>query len=139
VPVPPELIAAYRAASYEVDDGESAIRFHVDESCPALDDLLRARGAPSAVLITAYNPRSRKQAAAENAAAHRALLDAVAQMEKQTLPSRGRDSGGKWPAEPGLLILDIDRAEGLALARRFDQYAVVWIERSNPPVLVFAE
>jgi hypothetical protein len=137
--VPSDLVAAYRAAIYEVDVGESVIRFRVEAPCPALEDLLRARDAASAVLITAYNPRSRKQSAAENTDAHRALLDATARERKTTLPARGKDPDGRWPAEPGLLILDITREAGLALARRFDQYAVVWIERGRAPALVFAE
>lgn len=138
--VPSELVAAYRAAVYEVDaTAESVIRFHVEEPCAALDALLAAQSAQSAVLITAYNPRSRKQSAAENTDAHRALLDTVAQMGKQTRPSRGRDPDGAWPAEPGLLIFSLSRDEALGLARRFDQYAVVWIEHGRAPVLLFAE
>ncbi|MGE4064213.1 MAG: DUF3293 domain-containing protein [Rhodospirillaceae bacterium] len=137
--VPSDLVAAYRAAVYEVDDGEGVVRFHVEEPSAALDGLLARRGACSAVLITAYNPRSRKQSAAENTDAHRALLDAVAGLQKQYLPSRGRDPDGEWPAEPGLFIFDLAREQALALARRFQQYAVVWAEKGSPPVLVFAE
>jgi hypothetical protein len=136
VGVPSELIAAYRAAAYEVDVGESVICFRIDQPCPALDGLLRGRGVTSAVLLTAYNPRSQKRPADENMQAHRALLDAVAQRGNDSLPSRGRDPDDNWPAEPGLLILDLSRAEGLALAHRFEQYAFVWIETSQAPALV---
>lgn len=137
--IPSELIAAYRAAVYDVDvTAESKLSFHVEKPCAALDDVLRAHDVDTAVLLTAYNPRSRRLSAAENAAAHRALLGVVARMEKPTLPSRGRDPEGTWPAEPGLLILGLTREEGHTLARRFDQYAFVWIERGRSPVLSFA-
>lgn len=137
--VPPELIAAYRAALYDIDVApDSVLSFHVERPCPRLDGVLRDHGVTTAVLLTAYNPRSRRHSAAENTAAHRALLDVVARGGKDSLPSRGRDPDGHWPAEPGLLILGLSRDEGLALAHRFDQYAFVWIECGAPPALVFA-
>jgi hypothetical protein len=138
--VPSELVAAYRAALYEVDAGaDSVISFRVEERCAALEDVLRAHAAGSAVLITAYNPRSRKQTAEENTDAHRQLLAAVAKMGCDVLPSRGRDPDGKWPAEPGLLIFNLSREDALALARRFGQYAAVWIETRGVPKLLFAQ
>jgi hypothetical protein len=140
LPVPSELIAAYRAALYEVDAGEGAvIGFRVEEPCAALDDILRAHAAASAVLITAYNPRSRRQSAEDNTDAHRDLLAAVAKMGCDVLPSRGRDPDGKWPVEPGLLIFNLSHEKALALARRFGQYAVVWIETGRAPALLFAQ
>jgi hypothetical protein len=138
--VPPDLVEAYLKAVYEIDAaGDSTITFHIDRRCAALDALLAEHGAQNAMFITAYNPRSRKQAAADNTDAHRALLDAVAKLDKRTLPARGRDPDGQWPAEPGLLVFDISREEGLTLARRFGQFAVVWIERAGAPALLFAE
>ena len=137
--VTPDLVAAYRAALYEVDaTAETGVTFHIDEPCAALDRVLDAHDAAKAVMLTAYNPRSRKLTAAENTDAHRALLEAVAHMKKSYLPSRGRDPQGDWPAEPGLFILDASREDGFTLARRFDQYAFVWIERGRPPALVLA-
>lgn len=139
VAVSPELISAYRAASYEVVAGETVIRIRVDQACPGLENLLHAYGAATAALITAYNPRSRKQSAEDNAKSHVALLDAVESMGQEHLPSRGCDPEGQWPTEEGLLIFGISRGEALELARRFDQYAIVWIEDKRPSALVLTD
>lgn len=134
--VPDTLVAAYQAALYEVDvTAESTLTLQIGETC---DRLLHAHGATTAAFLTAYNPRSRKQSAEDNAAAHRALLEAVARMGKVTLPARGRDPKGEWPMEPGLFILDLTREQALALARRFGQYALVWLESGAPAALVCA-
>lgn len=140
MPVPSHLIAAYRAAHYEVDAGrDQIISFNVDVSCAALDDFLRREAVRYAVVLTAHNPGSEKRTAAENAAAHQALADEVGRIGKITFPSRGCDPDKEWPAEPGLLVLDLSRTDALRLAHRFGQFAFVWIELGHAPELVLAQ
>ncbi len=139
MPVPPDLIAAYRAATYEIDAGGQALAFHVDRPNAALDALLAARGAVCAVLITAYNPRSQVQPEEKNAVAHGALIEAVRGAGKAYALTRARDPNDNGPTEAGLFVFDLSRADGLALARRFGQYAIVVVERGAPPALAFAE
>ncbi|MGE3476278.1 MAG: DUF3293 domain-containing protein [Rhodospirillaceae bacterium] len=137
--VPPALIAAYRAAIYEVDADGEALAFHVDQPSAALDALLAAHGAAEAVLITAYNPRSKIQSEEQNAVAHGALIEAVRGAGKRGVLARARDPDGNGPAEAGLFVFDLSRDDGLALARRFGQYAIVVVERGGAPALVFTE
>lgn len=138
--IPDDLRAAYRAAVYEIDTGGgAAVEARIGRPCDALETLLRERGARTGVFITAYNPHSRRLGAAENTDAHRALLDAVAGLGNDFLPSRGRDPHGTWPAEPGLFIFDLKQADADALARRFDQYAYVRVTAGRAPELVCME
>src|SRR5690606_11414080 len=124
---------------YEIDVADHPLVIRVDRPSPALDALLAARGVPGAVLITAYNPRSRRLPEAQNAVAHGKLIEAVRRAGKDYLPTRARDPVGDGPTEAGLLVLGLAREDGVALARRFDQYAIVWMERGQPPVLVLAQ
>lgn len=123
-----DLIAAYRATAYTVllPDGEIVVR--VDAPNPPLDRLLAALGARTAVFVTAWNPRSRSRPQAENEAAAARLADEAAARGWRSLPQEGRGDDGVWPAEPGLLLLDLGPAEALALAERHGQNAVVWCE-----------
>jgi hypothetical protein len=138
VSVPPELIAAYRAAVYEVDVDGKPMAFHVDEPNPALDEFLAKRGAATGVFVTAYNPRSQVQPEERNAAAHGALIEAVRRAGKQYAPARGRDAKDNGPTEAGLFVLDLSPDDAVALARRFGQYAIVFAAKGRPPALVFA-
>jgi hypothetical protein len=63
-------------------------------------------------------------------------------LEERGLPfvlGEGRDPGGRWIAETECIVFGISLAEGLELARRFDQNAVVFIECGKPPRLEFPE
>ncbi|MCC6912163.1 MAG: DUF3293 domain-containing protein [Rhodospirillaceae bacterium] len=137
--VPPDLIAAYRAAIYEIDANGEPLAFHVDRPSARVDALLAAHGAAEAVLITAYNPRSKIQSEEKNALAHGALIEAVRAVGKDYVLTRARDPGDNGPTEAGLFVFDLSRDGGLALARRFGQYAIVYVEKGAPPALAFAD
>ena len=51
----------------------------------------------------------------------------------------GRDPGGQWVAETECIVFDISLAEGLEIACRFEQNAVVFVERGKAPRLEFPE
>lgn len=136
--VSPNLIAAYRAALYEVEADGNAIVFQIDQRSCALDALLAVHHASCAVLITAYNPRSRLQSEAQNAAAQEELIGAVRQAGKSFVLSRACDAAGTGPTEPGLFVFDLSRDAGLLLAQRFNQNAIVWIAHGQPASLVIA-
>lgn len=137
--VPADLIAAYRAAVYEVDVDGKVLAFHIGQPNAALEDFMAKRGAASGVFITAYNPRSRVRPEEENAVAHGALIEAVRRAGKDYAPARGRDADDDGPTEAGLFVLGLSREDGLALARRFHQYAIVFVAKGAPPALALAE
>ena len=121
VPVPLALRHAYESALYEIGL-EQPIVLQIGQAHPAL----RARFPQGGVFLTACNPRSRRLRPAANARRMRALRQIVERMGHDWLPGRGLDPHGLWPDEPSLWIPNLPRAEGLRLARRFGQYALVW-------------
>lgn len=129
------LDAAYRATSYgvTVEDGELVAR--IGRHAPEIDRLLARRGAASGTFITGWNPMSCRTAAADNHAANATLAAALAARGIATLPHHGRGDDPAWPAEEGFFALDLPLDDALALARRFDQHAIVVVRAGEPAAL----
>lgn len=118
------LLAAYRATCYTVQLADGEARLHVGAAPPAALMQLLQPDHPW-VLISACNPHSRPRSARSNALRMRALTRALAAVD----PRRVFDAAGYAPdrrwAEPGLLVIGLDPANTDALARRFDQNALL--------------
>ena len=130
MPFTPERIEAYEQALYALEAGPV---LRIGAHSPDLDRLLEAHGAASAAFVTAANPRGEAGAASANEAAMAALRASLAW---RSLPGEGRDPAGRWSAEPSVLVLGISRAEAEALGRRFEQNAIVFVEKGGAPELV---
>jgi len=134
-----DLLAAYTATDFVVFEGSEQWALHVGVASPRVDALLDRHGAACATIVTAFNPRSRVLAPDSNAARHRDLVSVLEQRGLTFLYGEGRDPGGRWTAETECIVFGISLAEGLEIARRFDQNAVVFIERGKAPRLEFPE
>lgn len=134
-----ELLAAYTATDFVVFDGEERWALHVGVASPRVDVLLNRHDATSATVVTAFNPRSRVLTPEANAARHHALVRLLEQRGLKFLLGEGRDPSGAWTPETECIVFGIPLAEGLEIARRFDQNAVVFIERGKAPRLEFPE
>ena len=134
-----ELLAAYTATDFVVFDGEEQWALHVGVASPRVDALLDRHDAPCATVVTAFNPRSRVLPPAANAARHRSLVRLLEEQGLTFLLGEGRDPSGRWTAETECIVFGISLAEGLEIARRFEQNAVVFIERGKAPRLEFPE
>ena len=128
--VPAATVAVYHAATYEI----GAIRLRIGEPNDGIAAMLRAAGAVSAVIVTAYNPESVALCEAENRAAHENLVHAVAAYE--TRATCAVDPSGVWPPEPGLLVLGMSDEDAVALGARFRQNAIVCLAVDEAPKLV---
>lgn len=132
------LRAAYEATAYQVDAGpQRRFAIRVGERSADVDELLAAAGVEAWAFITACNPRSVRLADAENAARMAGLVDVVRGRGLAFLPGAGAGDDPGWPAEPSLLILGIDETDAVALAREFDQLAIVVGRRGGPARLVW--
>ena len=122
----PALAAAYRATLYEAETSAGAwIAIRIGAHSPVLDDLLAAAGADAWAFVTACNPRSNLLAPAANLARMARLEAAVASRGLACLRGVGRGGDPGGPPEESLLVLGIAEADALALAREFDQHAIV--------------
>lgn len=120
-----------------IDAPGAPIALRVDEVSPELDALLERFGVRRWAFITAYNPYSEKLAPEENQERHRRLLEAIRARGLQSFPSSGVDDDGTWPTERGLLVLEIDRDDAVALGRELEQNAILAGEAGGAARLVF--
>ena len=134
-----DLLAAYTATDFVVFDGGERWALHVGVASPRIDALLDHHGATCATVVTAFNPRSRVLAPDANLARHLALVRLLEERGLAFLYGEGRDPSGEWMPETECVVFGISLAEGLEIARRFDQNAVVFIERGKAPRLEFPE
>ena len=134
-----ELLAAYTATDFVVFDGDEQWALHVGVASPRVDALLDRHDAACATVVTAFNPRSRLLPSEANAARHDALVSLLEERRLTFLLGEGRDPSGQWTAETECIVFGISLAEGLEIAQRFEQNAVVFIERGKAPRLEFPE
>lgn len=119
------LWAAYCRTHYEVPGG--VVR--IGQRCAAADRILRRHRCRTAVLITAWNPLSRRKPRGWNDRMQSRLLAAV--RRHPVLPGHG--AARRW-AEDHLLVL-MPPARAGVLARRFRQNAVVVLRAGQPASL----
>jgi hypothetical protein len=134
-----ELLSAYTATDFVVFDQGEEWALHVGMASSRVDDLLDRHCATRATIVTASNPRSRVLAPEANEERHRSLVRLLKERGLPFLPGEGRDPSGRWVAETECVVFGIALAEGLEIARRFDQNAIVFIERGKAPRLEFPE
>jgi hypothetical protein len=134
-----ELLAAYTATDFVVFDGPERWALHVGAASPRVDALLDRHDATCATIVTAFNPRSQVLTPEANAERHRALVQLLEDRGLPFLLGEGRDPGGRWVAETECIVFGISLAEGLEIARRFEQNAVVFVERGKAPRLELPE
>ncbi|MCX9157324.1 DUF3293 domain-containing protein [Niveibacterium sp. 24ML] len=132
--LPAALIAAYRATRYIVQT-EAPLTLRINQPETALAALLGSHAVAEAAIVSAANPGSQPLPDRENAARHRALQAAVAQLRLAALPTRHVADAGDWPDESGLLVLGANLEAASALGRRFGQNAIVSIAADNTPRL----
>ena len=137
MPLRPELRAAYEKTHYVVF-GEPELVLRIGERNLDLDELLDAEGAATAAFITAANPRGEKVGAWENEIANAALVESQTKAGFACYEGEGRDPEGHW-TERSVLVVGISRADAEIVGRTFEQNAIVFVTRGQPPELVVLE
>ncbi len=135
--MPNELLAAFEKTAYTAALPEGMIELRIGEPAPVLDALLREREHRCWAYVTAYNPGSTRDDAA-NPARHARLLAEVEKRGRPWFPGRAI-AAGDWPAEESLLILGLEQNEAQALGRAYGQLAVVVGELGGAPLLLLCE
>ncbi|HEY7986276.1 MAG TPA: DUF3293 domain-containing protein [Methylophilaceae bacterium] len=130
-----ELDMAYRATGYLIHLRGEAIRLRVDQSSPEFGKFLEHTQCEQWAFVSAVNPGSELFTEAANASRHRKLLAAVSAQKLVYFPGDAVPDTGKWPIEPGLLLLHISLEQALALAQEFGQAAILAGHRNGIPKL----
>jgi hypothetical protein len=134
-PLAPELLAAYRETEYRVTEGKSFV-LRLDEPCPELLGLYRAKNVSCAAFITACNPLSQPLNAEENAGRQAELRSELARRSLFYLEGIGQHPSGDWPGEPSFLALGLALEAAKTLGRAYEQNAIVWCGADAVPGLV---
>lgn len=124
------LLQAYRGTDYVVC--LSATEWACIRVDQALPDALQLKvGVHSWGFITAWNPRSKVRASADNLDAQQELLALLQALPDSTIfPAIGIGTSG-WH-EPSLFVIGPDQSTLDALGRRYQQNAYVYGQQSEP-------
>lgn len=128
--IPPELLIAYRRALYWVRTTPH-ILLRIDTNSEEARQLLEEYDADHAVLITSDNPLSQLRSEPENAFHREELQQDVIQSQCPFLLTASVDPSGQWPDEHGFLVFDLPLDQTHRLISKFEQWAVVWIEKQG--------
>jgi hypothetical protein len=132
------LIDAYTATDFVLfDTGDGELVVNVGQRSAEFDRVLASRGAETAVIVTAYNPRSVVLPDAENRARHQRLTAMLEARGHDYALGEGRDPTGHWKPELECVVFGISVEVGLEIARAFDQNAIVFIRRGDAPELAY--
>ena len=137
----PALIAAYRAAHYQVSADASAglaapFVLRVDVASPELLALYSRHDVLQAAYLTACNPHSTVLSDADNVARMDELVRALAGQGHMILHGRGTDPAGVWASEASVLVLGISEVHACELGARFGQNALLQAGADGVPRLV---
>ena len=130
-----KLVAAYAATNYALLGEDEGLVLKIGRASPEFDAILDSRGVATAVIVTAYNPRSVVLTEAENQARHRALTDLLRERGHDFQIGEGRDPLGHWKAEVECVVYGLSLEIGLEIAHAFEQNAIVFIRRGGAPEL----
>src|SRR5690606_24133879 len=128
-----DLLQAYADALYRV---QGAGEFKIGQYSQQLAQLHGQHRATHSHFITAFNPKSKRLPAAENAARHAELGSKLAALGAQTVAAAGLDPDGQWPPEPGYLVFDLADDQIITLGLAYEQNAVVRIGADAVPRLL---
>ena len=100
---------------------------------PAIQKLVNKE--TSAVILTAWNPRSKALSLQKNKSKNNKLSSQLKNYTVFNAVGQGEDLS--WLAEESFFVLGIEKSEAETLAVKYEQYAYVWLENKKPASLVF--
>jgi len=134
-----ELEVAYRRTIYRVTVGGEVIELRVGERSLKLEESLHDRRQDHWVLITAFNPRSRNISLKENQHRDKTLEAHLIESGYLMFRSEAIDPDGIWPSEWGFVAFGMKTFQGHAIAKKFDQNAILTGSSGHPVHLHFVD
>ena len=132
-----ELEKHYLDTTYSIFVNEEQYDIKIGKPLPPVIEKLLYK-EKSAVILTAWNPRSLPLSSQENKIRNNELNSALTKYTVFRALGQGSDlSDISWSAEESYFILGIKKREAELLAVEYEQYAYVWLESEKPVSLVF--
>jgi hypothetical protein len=135
--IAPELVQAFMETEYFVH-ADPAFKMKIGQPCPELARLMAEHKAHCAAFITAWNPFSQALSPTENERRQQELKAQLKTRGLSWIEGIGQHPNNQWPGEPSVLILTLNRASATELAAQYEQHALVWVDETAVPTLVFA-
>lgn len=133
-----ELFKSYLGTEYVVKNAAVNMIIRIGEKNSDLDNLFSNTGECTAAFLTAYNPYSKPLSLEENKGRQAELLVLLEKENYKIFRGYGKGKDESWQSEPSFLVLGIDYQRALALARRFEQNAFVYLEKGKAPELIIS-
>lgn len=120
----------YAGHEYQINVGELLAK--------EINDLLENTKNQSAIIFTAWNPRSTKVSNAENQQNNNELSQYLIKNNFIHYAALGKGRDQSWTAEESFFILDVNEGVGELLALKYQQNAYILLEKNKPAALIFS-
>ena len=135
----PFLVKTFQTTRFIVCAPDREIILRIGELNPKLNELTAKYEAFSCAFVTAWNPGSVRLSELNNQERQTQLMSEVRRRGYPFLLGRGIGESEEWPSEPSILVTGIRRESAEDLGRLFEQLAIVFAERGNPPELLLCQ
>ncbi len=133
------LKAAYMQTTYRVSSADGPIDIRIGVRNTSLDRLLAAYQVHEWAFVTASNPRSQVLPGCDNARRNADLEQMLRDEGLAYLQGSGVPADSAWPAERSFLVLGVNKTEAIAIARHWEQHAIVCGTLGGAPQLVWTD
>lgn len=131
-----DLINAFTQTTYLVFSVEQQVRLRINEFSEPLWQLHNRHNVSGSAFITAANPCSEINTAAENTRRQDELKADLQALTITGIPATAIDPEGDWPDESGFLAIGITKPDAVALGEKYEQNAIVYSQQDAIPRLV---
>ena len=132
-----QLEKSYFETIYSILINGNRVDVNIGEAVPTvINDLLDNN--KSAVILTAFNPRSQTFSLQENKSRNNILRAYLVKNNYLIFDAVGQGIDLLWSAEESFFIVGISKEETEKLAVEYGQYAYVWLEKDKPASLIFS-
>ena len=130
------LIEAYENTNYYIYH-DTEITINIAKKNIDLINLFKDKNLISASIITAYNPFSKIMTEEQNLSAQLQLKKMIEDSNLSYLDAIGQDIKKEWLGEPSFFIENISKENAIKLGKKFNQNAIVWVDKNLIPELIF--
>ena len=133
-----ELEKAYLDTTYSVFIDNNKYDIKIGDPIPSIvTQLFDNEKEKSAVILTAWNPRSKTLSLEENKTRNNKLHSYLKNNNYTVYKALGQGNDASWPAEESFFIVELNKDDAEKIAVEHGQYAYVWCESEKTASLIF--
>lgn len=133
-----DLLEAYKNTIYRVYlEDNNFIDLLIDKLNLDVINILDQYKAENAIFITAYNPYSKLLTKEENELRQNKLIEEIKDLDLKYFYGEGIGLDTSWEPEKSIFVLNIKKETINYLIEKFEQNAIVFVDKIGVPILVF--